>query len=135
MAQREKPLVRPMSPFWHYRFWPSMALSILHRFTGLALTVGSVLLVYWLTAAALGPEAYARAQSVFACGVTQVALLGFVFSFCYHLLNGVRHLVWDTGRGFDLAVARKSSYFVIIGAVVLTTVVVAVFCVRLGGAA
>ncbi len=134
MAQREKPLVRPLSPFMHYRFWPSMALSILHRFTGLALTVGSVLFVYWLTAAALGPDTYARAQSVFACWATQVALLAFVFSFCYHLLNGIRHLVWDTGRGFDLDVARKSSYFVIFGAIALTAVVVAVFCARVGGA-
>ena len=133
MTQRDKPLVRPLSPFMHYRKWHTMTLSILHRITGVALTVGALLLVYWLVAAATGPQAYADAQAVFACPLTQLVLLGFVFSFSYHFLNGIRHLVWDTGRGFDLGVARNSGYFVVVGAVVLTVVIAAAFCAR-GGA-
>ncbi len=135
MAKRDKPLVRPLSPFWQYQIWPSMFLSILHRITGVAMSIGAVLLVYWLTAAAMGPDQYATAQTIFACWITQVALIGFIFSFCYHLLNGIRHLVWDTGHGFDLAVARTSSYVVIVGAVVLTAVLIALFFARAGGAA
>ena len=135
MAKRDKPLVRPLSPFMHYNKWPSMFTSILHRITGVALTVGALVLVYWLTAAAMGPVAYAKAQAVLTLGIVQLLLVAFVFSFSYHFLNGIRHLVWDTGRGFDLAAARTSSYAVIIGALVLTAIVIAVFGARAGGAA
>ena len=135
MAKRDKPLVRPLSPFMYYNKWPSMFLSILHRFTGLALTAGAVLLVYWLTAAAMGAQAYAKAQAVFACWIAQLVVVGVVFSFCYHFVNGIRHLVWDTGRGFELSAARKSSYVVVVGALALTALVVAVFWARVGGAA
>ena len=137
MAKREKPLVRPLSPFMYYmnaKTWHTMGVSILHRITGVALTAGSVLLVYWLTSAAMGADAYARALAVFAWWPTQVVLLGFAFSFCYHFLNGIRHLVWDTGRGFDLKVARNSALFVAVGSIVLTAAVVLAFCLRSGGA-
>lgn len=135
MAKRDKPLVRPLSPFMHYNKWPSMFTSILHRITGVALTAGAAVLVYWLTAAAMGPDAYARAQAALACWPVQLVLAGFVFSFSYHLLNGIRHLVWDTGRGFDLNTARKSSYVVIGGSLALTALVIAVFWSNAGGAA
>ncbi len=135
MPKRE--LVRPLSPYMQYvnsHTMHTMGLSILHRFTGVALTIGSVLLVYWLVAAASGASAYAQAQTVFACWLTQVALVGWVFSFCYHFLNGIRHLVWDTGRGFDLAVSRNSGYTVLAAAIVITAAVCAWFA-RAGGAA
>jgi succinate dehydrogenase / fumarate reductase, cytochrome b subunit len=132
---QQKALVRPLSPFMHYRKWHTMILSILHRITGVALTVGSGLLVYWLVAAASGPAAYAKAQAVFACGITQLAMLGWLFAFVYHFLNGIRHLVWDTGRGFDLAVARKSGIAVLISSVLLTVVIGLLFVSRVGGAA
>lgn len=137
MAKREKPLVKPLSPFMYYlggKTWHTMGLSFLHRLTGLALTAGSMLLVYWLVSAAMGADAYARAQEVFASWPAQAALLVFVFSFSYHFLNGIRHLVWDTGRGFDLHVARNSGLFVVMGAIVLTAAIVYVFCARSGGA-
>ena len=137
MAKREKPLVRPLSPFMYYMNGKTLhtaGLSILHRFTGLGLSVGSILLVYWLLAASMGAGAYAQAQEVFACWPTQVALLAFVFSFSYHSLNGVRHLVWDTGRGFDLHVAKYSGIAVFLSAIVLTAVIAFVFCARTGGA-
>jgi succinate dehydrogenase / fumarate reductase cytochrome b subunit len=136
MAKREKPLVRPLSPFMHYmggKTLFTMGLSILHRITGVALTAGSMVLVYWLTAAAMGAEAYAQAQEVFACWPVQAVLVGFVFSFCYHFLNGIRHLVWDTGRGFELNFARNSGMFVFFGAIAFTVLIVVLFCARVGG--
>jgi len=111
----------------------TMGLSILHRITGVALTVGSILLVYWLIAAASGPAAYEQAQSIFNLAVVKVALVGWVFSFCYHFLNGIRHLVWDTGRGFDLPVARKSGYSAVVGAILMTIIVSVLFFTRTHG--
>lgn len=111
---------RPLSPFMMYRWQYTNTLSILHRVTGIGLSIGMLLFVYWLVAAASGPAAYAKAQTVFAHPVTRILLVGFSFAFFYHLLNGVRHLVWDTGHGFDKAQARTSGYLVFLGGVVLT---------------
>jgi succinate dehydrogenase / fumarate reductase cytochrome b subunit len=111
---------RPLSPFMTYRWQYTNTLSILHRITGCALSVGLLLFVYWLIAAASGAEAYANAQAVFAHPLTTVALVGFSFAFFYHLLNGVRHLVWDTGRGFEKKTARTSGWVAFLGAVALT---------------
>lgn len=111
---------RPLSPFMMYRWQYTNTLSILHRATGCALTVGLLLFVYWLVAAARGPEAYASARVLFAHPVTIALLVGFSFAFFYHMLNGVRHLVWDTGHGFEKAKARASGWLAFLGAVVLT---------------
>lgn len=124
---------RPLSPFMMYRWQYTNTLSILHRATGCALTVGLLLFVYWLVSAAKGPEAYASAQAVFAHPLTIVALVGFSFAFFYHLLNGVRHLVWDAGHGFEKSKARASGWLVVFGAIVLTAF--AWFLVVRGGAA
>ncbi len=138
MAKRDKPLVRPLSPYMQYinlQSMHTMGLSILHRITGIALSVGSILLVYWLVSAASGPERYAEAQAVLSTAWMQVLLVGWLFSFCYHFLNGIRHLVWDTGRGFDLKVARTSGYLVLFAAVIATVLIYIVFSMRVGGAA
>ena len=111
---------RPLSPFMNYRWQYTNTLSILNRVTGIALTVGLLLFVYWLVAAASGPGAYADAEVVFAHPLTKLLLVGFSFAFFYHLLNGVRHLVWDAGYGFEKARARASGWLVFIGSVVLT---------------
>jgi succinate dehydrogenase / fumarate reductase cytochrome b subunit len=111
---------RPLSPFMMYRWQYTNTLSILHRATGCALSVGLLLFVYWLVAAASGPEAYADAQAVFAHPLTKVALVGFSFAFFYHLMNGVRHLAWDTGHGFEKKQARTSGWVAFLGAVALT---------------
>jgi succinate dehydrogenase / fumarate reductase cytochrome b subunit len=134
MAKRDRPLVRPLSPFMHYRKGYTMVLSILHRITGVAMTVGTLLFVYWLVAAASGLHSYEAAQSVFSCVWVQLAIVGWVFSFCYHFLNGLRHLVWDAGHGFDLTVSRNSGYAVFGGAILLTILVCVVFMARTGGA-
>lgn len=111
---------RPLSPFMMYRWQYTMALSFLHRATGCALSVGLLLFVYWLVAAASGAEAYANAQAVFAHPLVKVLLVGFSFAFFYHLLNGVRHLAWDTGHGFEKKKARLSGWVAFLGAVALT---------------
>lgn len=110
---------RPLSPFTQYRWLYTNTLSILHRITGVLLCVAFFLLVYWLAAIASGPGSYARASVVLGSPLAQVAWLGASIAFCYHLLNGIRHLFWDTGRGFEKATARASGWTVAITSVVL----------------
>jgi succinate dehydrogenase / fumarate reductase cytochrome b subunit len=131
MAQRE----RPLSPFMHYRWQYTNTLSILHRITGVLLSFGFLLLVYWLAAAAAGPERYAAAAGILAAPLAQLVLFGAAFSFCYHLLNGVRHLFFDMGHGFELKTARRSGWAVAAAAIVLGLVVWFVVRAGLGGAA
>ena len=105
---------RPLSPHIQvYRWQWTMLLSISHRATGLALAVGTLLLVYWLAAAASGPEAFDTAQSVIGSVLGQLCLFGWTFALFYHLCNGIRHLVWDAGHGFELDVAYKSGLAVL----------------------
>jgi len=112
---------RPLSPFLTvYRWQYTMALSILHRVTGCALSVGLLLLVYWLVAAASGQEAYEKAQVFFAHPLVKLVLVGFSFAFFYHLLNGVRHMTWDTGHGLERKAARLSGWVVFLGAIACT---------------
>ncbi|MET0986226.1 MAG: succinate dehydrogenase, cytochrome b556 subunit [Steroidobacteraceae bacterium] len=131
MATRE----RPISPFFTYRWQYTNTLSILNRLTGLALSIGLIPLIYWLVAAASGPEAYADALEVLGSPIVMFIMVGFSFSFFYHLLNGIRHLVWDLGYGFDLRVARASGWTVFIGSLVLTALSWALLAHAMGGAA
>ena len=112
---------RPLSPFMQYRWLYSNTLSILHRLTGLLLSAGFLLLVYWLVAAARGPESYEHALSYLASIPMQVVLAGVLWSWCYHFLNGIRHLCWDAGVGFERGVARASGWAVAIASLVLAT--------------
>jgi succinate dehydrogenase / fumarate reductase cytochrome b subunit len=112
---------RPLSPHLQIYRWPvTMATSILHRATGVGLSLGTLLLAWWLVAAAAGPDYYAMVQAVLGSILGRLILLGFSWALFYHLLSGIRHLVWDTGRGYSLAVANKASWLVIGGSVVLT---------------
>jgi succinate dehydrogenase / fumarate reductase, cytochrome b subunit len=131
MAQR----ARPLSPFMHYRWQYTNTLSILHRITGVLLSFGFLLLVYWMAAAAAGPERYAAALDTLASPLAQLVLFGVTFSFCYHLLNGVRHLFFDMGHGFELKTARASGWAVAIGALLLGLVVWFAVRAGLGGGA
>lgn len=112
---------RPLSPHLQvYRLPFDAILSISHRITGVILCFGAVLLTYWLMAATYGPEAFATAQSILGSWFGLLVLLGVVFSLWYHLANGMRHLLWDTGRGLELDQLRKSGVAVIAIAAVLT---------------
>ncbi len=94
---------RPLSPHIQiYRWTLTMMLSILHRATGVALYAGTVLLAWWLLAAATGPESYAQVQAVSAAWYGRLVLFGYSWALFHHMFGGLRHFIWDTGRGFDL---------------------------------
>ena len=124
---------RPLSPHLGvYKFAYTMSLSILHRITGCAAAVGFLLFVWWLMALASGPDSYARAMQCLSSPLAKLLLVGFTFSFVYHFCNGIRHLVWDTGRGLERAQARRSGAVVIVAALLLTALVVWLGCQAMG---
>ena len=124
---------RPLSPHLGvYKFMYTMSLSILHRITGCAAAVGFLLFVWWLMALASGPTPTPRAMQCLATPLAKLLLVGFTFSFVYHFCNGIRHLVWDTGRGLERAQARRSGAVVVVAALLLTALVVWLGCRALG---
>lgn len=116
-----KPVRRPLSPHLQvYRPQITSVLSILHRATGVALAIGTLLFVWWLVAAASGEAAYATVSGFIRSPVGILLLLGWTASLWYHFCNGLRHLAWDAGMGFDLAHVHRSGRAVVIAAGVLT---------------
>ena len=112
---------RPLSPHLQiYKPQITSTLSILHRLTGVALGAGTLFLMWWLVAAAAGPDYYAMVQGWLASFVGRVLLFGFTFALFYHLCNGIRHLFWDMGHGFDIDVAARNGWIVVIASIVLT---------------
>jgi succinate dehydrogenase / fumarate reductase cytochrome b subunit len=112
---------RPLSPHLQiYRPQFTSITSILTRITGNALLVGALLVVWWFLAAASGPEYFAVADGVITSFLGDLVMLLSVWALWYHTLAGVRHLIWDTGRGFDLKQAEQLAYAVIGGSFVLT---------------
>jgi succinate dehydrogenase / fumarate reductase cytochrome b subunit len=115
---------RPMSPHIQiYRKQLTSSLSIFHRLTGVFLAVGTFALVYWLWSLAAGPEAYAGVQAFFGSIIGRLLLLGWVFSLAYHSSNGIRHLFWDAGKGFEIGTVYKSGTTVLIASILLTVLV------------
>ncbi len=115
---------RPLSPHLQvYRWQIGNTLSVLHRFTGLLLSLGLLALVYWLVALAGGAGGYAAALGLFAGPLGLSALCGAAFAFFFHLLNGVRHLLWDVGYGFERRTRHASGWLAAGGAVALTALV------------
>ena len=110
----------------------TMVLSFSHRITGIFLSVGLVLFVYWLAALASGATAYGTAVERLRSPLLQLLLLGWLFSFFFHLANGIRHLAWDCGYGFERKQARASGWTVFILAVLLTVLCV-VWVLRMRG--
>ena len=114
---------RPISPHLQvYRPQLTSVLSILHRITGVALAIGTILLVYWLIAAASGPEAFASAEALIGSWLGRILLFGWTFALYFHLTNGIRHLFWDAGFGFELKTVYASGWTVVALAAVLTLV-------------
>ena len=112
---------RPLSPHISIYHWPiTMVLSILHRATGIAMSVGLIVFAAWLLHAAQGPESYQYFRVMMSGIVGQLLLIGWTFAFFLHLGNGVRHLFWDTGRGLEKHQANASAWFVIVFAAILT---------------
>lgn len=114
---------RPLSPHvLNYRFPFIVMLSGVHRISGILLSVGSLLLVYWLGSAAYGPASYERASQLLGSPVGYLVLFGFSLCLFYHLANGIRHLLWDVGWGFELGQAQRSGAVMLVVAAVLTVV-------------
>ena len=97
-----------------------MTMSIVHRVTGMALYFGTLLLVWWLLAIAAGPTAYATFQGFIGSWFGRLCLLGWSASLFYHLFNGIRHLAWDAGKGFELKTARFSGMLVLAATIAAT---------------
>jgi succinate dehydrogenase / fumarate reductase cytochrome b subunit len=128
MASRD----RPLSPHLQvYRFGYTMALSILHRMSGIALSFGLLALTAWLTGLAAGARGYGRLVAVLGSAPGLVLLAGVLAAFCYHLCSGVRHLLLDTGHGLERREARVGALITVIAAVLLFLVCVAFFAAHL----
>ncbi len=113
--------IRPLSPHLQiYRWQIGNSLSILHRLTGIALALGLAALSYWLISLAGGAGSYRAAARVFASPIGVLLLIGWTFAFLYHLLNGVRHLFWDLGAGFERRQRHASGWFAVLGSLGLT---------------
>lgn len=118
------PRDRPMSP--HLSVWRwhiTMATSILHRATGIALYVGALIAAAWAIALAKGPDAYAQYKAVMGSPIGLIVMFGLTLSFFYHLANGIRHLIWDAGHGLDVKSANLSAVVVFAFAAAATVVV------------
>jgi len=116
-----KPAARPLSPHLQiYRPMLTMMMSILHRITGSALYVGILLLIWWLVAAARSDQSFDTAQTFFGHWIGRIVLFGFSWALIHHALGGLRHLLWDTGRGFDLKTVEWLARANLIGSIALT---------------
>lgn len=127
---------RPLSPHVSvYRFQYTMIGSFTHRVTGVAMSVGLLVLVGWLAAAASGAEAYAAAVALLSSVFFRILLAGWLLAFCYHLFNGVRHLAWDLGFGYEKPEARRSFRVTIVASLVLFAVLAWLLFATRGAAA
>ena len=121
---------RPLSPFMigpYYRPQLTSLMSIAHRASGVFLSlVGAPLLLWWLLALGSGPEAYAAMTQYLGGWLGTLAVIGSVLAMCYHLLNGIRHLVWDSGRALELGTAYRLGWLVLAGTVVLAAAILGV---------
>lgn len=115
---------RPLSPHLSiYKPIPTMVMSILHRITGVALYAGTILIAWWIVAAASGPGAFATANGVLSSWFGNLILFGFTFALMHHMLGGLKHLVQDTGRGLEKDFTTQIAKFHPIASLVLTILV------------
>jgi len=121
MSVANRPVHRPLSPHLQiYKWQLTSVLSILHRATGIALAVGALYLATWVIYAAASPRAYALFQTFNTSIAGRIVLGGWLFSAFYHLCNGIRHLFWDAGYGFELKDAYRSGWIVVAVSLVAT---------------
>lgn len=116
-----RPAARPLSPHLQiYRPMLSMTMSIVHRITGGALFFGTILFVWWLSAAAYSDGYFELVQGVFGHWLGRLVLFGYTWALIHHMLGGLRHFIWDTGRGYELATVEKLVWANLLGSVALT---------------
>jgi succinate dehydrogenase / fumarate reductase cytochrome b subunit len=124
MAEAKRIVQRPISPHLSiYRPQINMVMSIVHRITGGALYVGTLLLAAWLVSAAAGPQAFDYVSRLFAHPLGLLVLLGYTWAVIHHMLGGVRHLIWDTGQGLDIKSVNGLSWLTIIASLITTAAV------------
>ena len=124
MAKAEAQPARPLSPHLTiFRPYINMMMSILHRITGSTNYFGTLLLAAWLTATASGPDGFLAVNELAASPIGLLILAGYSWSLIHHALGGIRHFIWDTGRGFELATIRLMSWGTLIGSVTLTAAI------------
>ena len=112
---------RPLSPHLQiYRRTLTMMLSIIHRATGIALYAGTLLLVWWLTAAATSDSYFETVQGVFGSWIGLILLFGFTWALVHHTIGGIRHLIWDTGRGYELSTVETMARLSVAASVIIT---------------
>ena len=115
---------RPLSPHLQiYKRTLTMMLSIVHRITGVALYAGTLLLVWWLTAAAISDRYFDMAQAVFGSWIGQLVLFGYTWALVHHAVGGIRHLVWDTGRGFELKTVETVARLTLASSIIITILI------------
>ena len=125
---------RPLSPHIQiYRRSIHMVMSIMHRITGAALYLGTLLLAAWLMAAAMGPGPFAVVNGIASSLLGKLVLLGYSWALIHHMFGGIRHLIWDTGRGLDLASVKTISWATIIGSLIVTLAVWLIAAKSAGG--
>ena len=112
---------RPLSPHISiYRPQITSTLSILHRITGVVLGIGTLVLTWWLVAAATGDAYYALVVDLLSSWLGRLIVLGFTWCLFFHLCNGIRHLFWDAGYGFEISTVTKSGWLVVVAATAIT---------------
>lgn len=115
---------RPISPHLQiYKPIPTMVMSILHRITGGALYFGTLLLAWWLVAAASGESYFSQANSFFGSIIGQLILFGFTWALVHHMLGGIRHLIWDTGNAMEKKTSTKLAWANLAGSIILTVLI------------
>jgi len=129
-----RPRPRPLSPHLQiYRPMLTMMMSIVHRITGGALYFGTLLLVWWLIAVATGPNAYANVQWFMGSVLGRLILFGYTWALIHHAFGGIRHLIWDTGRGFGAAEREWLTVAGLVGSIGLTIVLWFIGYLTMGG--
>lgn len=123
-SARAPAIERPLSPHLQvYRMTISMLMSIVHRITGAALYFGTALLAWWLIAAASGPQYFNYVNGLFGTLLGKLVLLGYTWALFHHMMGGIRHFIWDTGRGYELGTVKTISWLTLIMSVLLTALV------------
>ena len=134
MAETKAPATRPLSPHLQiYRPMLTMMMSIVHRITGIGLYFGTLLLAWWLIAAASGPAPYANFEWFAGSWIGRFILFGYTWALIHHMLGGVRHLIWDTGRGFGPSEREWLVAANLIGSIAITLVLWIVGLLAMGG--
>lgn len=134
MAETKAPVERPLSPhLFIYKPTLTMTMSIVHRITGASLYFGTLLIVWWLIAAAQSPNAYAGVGSFMSSFFGRLILFGYTWALMHHMLGGIRHLIWDTGHGFGPHEREWLTLASLVGSISLTVVIWIVGYLFMGG--